>query len=41
MTEESAADREAAPAAGTAEGPTWLSKRLEIAYQEVRAVLEP
>jgi uncharacterized membrane protein len=40
MTGESSEDREAASTAGAAEGPTWSSKRLEIAYQEARAVLE-
>ena len=40
MTEESAKDREVAPTVGGAEGPTWSSKRLEVAYQEARAVLE-
>jgi len=40
MTEQSAEDREVVPTVGGAEGPTWSSKRLEIAYQEVRAVLK-
>lgn len=41
MTEESGEDQEAAaPSTSSVEEPTWSSKRLDIAYQEARAVLE-
>jgi len=40
MSEESDEDQEIAPSVSSAEEPTWSSKRLDIAYQETRAVLE-
>jgi Flp pilus assembly protein TadB len=40
MPEESAEDQEAPPSTERVEEPMWSSKRLDIAYQEARAVLE-
>ena len=40
MSKESDEDQEATPSAERAGEPIWSSKRLDIAYQEARAVLE-